>query len=65
MPSLIQLIETFPEVALPKFGKHKLEKLFKIRNDIAHKKKTSATTSEASSAIRVARELKNILQKLQ
>jgi hypothetical protein len=61
MPSLIQLIRTFPEVALPKFGNHKLENLFEIRNAIAHKKKTSATASEASSAIRVARELKDIL----
>jgi hypothetical protein len=64
MPSLVKLIETFPEVALPKFGKHKLEKLFKTRNDIAHKKKTSATGSEASSAIRVALELKKLLRNL-
>ena len=63
-PSLIKLIETFPEVALPKFGKHKLEKLFKIRNDIAHKKKTSAAGSQASSAIRVALELKKLLHNL-
>jgi len=61
MPALVKLIETFHEIALPKFGKHKLEKLFEIRNAIAHKKKTSATSSEASSAIRVARELKELL----
>jgi hypothetical protein len=63
-PSLVKLIETFPEIALPKFGKHKLEKLFEIRNAIAHKKKTSATSSEASSAIRVALELKKLLHNL-
>jgi len=60
-PSLVKLIETFSEVTLPKFGKYKLEKLFEIRNDIAHKKKASATGSEASSAIRVAHELKGLL----
>ncbi len=49
---------------MPKFGKHKLEKLFEIRNAIAHKKKASATGSEASSAIRVALELKELLQNL-
>jgi hypothetical protein len=63
-PSLVKLIETFSEVALPKFGKHKLEKLFEIRNAIAHKKKASATGSEASSAIRVALELKELLHNL-
>lgn len=63
-PSLVKLIETFSEVALPKFGKHKLEKLFEIRNAIAHKRRTSATGSEASSAIRVALELKKLLYKL-
>lgn len=63
-PSLIKLIETFSEVALPKFGKQKLERLFETRNAIAHKKKASATGSEASSAIRVATELKKILHNL-
>ena len=64
-PSLVKLIETFSEVALPRFGKHKLEKLFEIRNAIAHKMKTAATGSEASSAIRVALELKELLHKLE
>jgi len=64
MPSLVKLIATFSGVALPKFGKHKLEKLFEIRNAIAHKKKVSATSSEASSAIRVALELKKLLYNL-
>lgn len=63
-PSLVKLIETFPEVALPKFGKHSLEKLFKIRNAIAHKKRTSATGGEANSAIWVALRLKECLHKL-
>jgi hypothetical protein len=63
-PSLVKLIETFLGSVLPKFGEHKLEKLFKTRNDIAHKKKTSATSSEASSAIRVALELKKLLHNL-
>lgn len=63
-PSLVKFIETFSEVALPKFGKQKLEKLFEIRNAIAHKKKTSSTGSEASSAIRVAKELKKLLHNL-
>lgn len=63
-PSLVKLIQSFSEVALPKFGKHKLEKLFKIRNAIAHKKKASATGSEASSAIKVALELKELLDNL-
>ena len=59
-----KLIESFSEVALPRFGKHKLEKLFEIRNAIAHKRKTSATGSEASSAIRVALELAELLHNL-
>jgi len=63
-PSLVKLIETFSDVALPKFGKCKLEKLFEIRNAIAHKKKATATSSEANSAIRVACELKEILHNL-
>jgi len=64
IPSLVKLIETFPEVALPKFGKYKFEKLFEVRNTIAHKKKTSATGNEASSAIRVGFELKKLLYNL-
>lgn len=63
-PSLVKLIETFLGGVLPKFGEHKLEKLFETRNAIAHKKKTSATSSEASSAIRVAHELKKLLHNL-
>lgn len=63
-PSLVKLIETFSEVALPKFGKQKLGKLFEIRNTIVHKKKTSAIGSEASSAIGVALELKRLLHNL-
>ena len=61
---LVGKICLFSEVALPRFGKHKLEKLFEIRNAIAHKKKASATGSEASSAIRVALELKELLHNL-
>jgi len=60
-PSLIQLVEALHGCELPRFNGQKLEKLFKLRNDLAHRKKTNATSQQATGAIKVSEQLKKLL----
>ena len=70
IPSIIELIESLHGLELPRFGKHKLEKLFEFRNTIVHKKRVSGTgtrteATDANGAVIVAEELRELLHKYQ
>ncbi len=62
MPSLIALVEALSGSELPRFNGEKLQALFNLRNKIAHKKKTTATSAEATGAIKTAEKLKAVLR---